>query len=237
MFGLMKKNLSGSTIAHGQEIGGMWSGEAANLTVGLACGLVAGTRVATAMGWRPVQAIAEGDLVLTFDRGLEPVRNMVRGTNWERCSPCPDSMRPLHVPIGALGNQQEMTILPEQSVMVESDTADELFGDPFALIAGAELGGFRGIERVCPETELEVIQLHFDADEIVFANLGALAFCPSAWMLGIDTILSECDEEPSRYRNLPHDEAAMLIECLAEEDAGAEIACPAPAMTYAAAFA
>ena len=44
------------------------SGEAYRTT-----GLVAGTRIATAMGWRAVEAIAVGDLVLTFDNGLQPV--------------------------------------------------------------------------------------------------------------------------------------------------------------------
>ena len=41
---------------------------------GVMTGLLAGTRVATAMGWRRVDAISEGDQILTFDNGLIPIR-------------------------------------------------------------------------------------------------------------------------------------------------------------------
>ena len=63
-------------------------------------GLVKGTRVATELGWRPVDAVAAGDLVLTFDRGMQPVVAVRRrfladlgAASW-----------PLSVPAGALGN-------------------------------------------------------------------------------------------------------------------------------------
>jgi len=39
----------------------------------LASGLMAGTKVATQIGWRDVAAVAVGDQVLTFDGGMQTV--------------------------------------------------------------------------------------------------------------------------------------------------------------------
>lgn len=216
MFGLKKRIFDDAQIARRQEIGGTWGSYQSQKATGVAAGLVAGTLVATAMGWRPVEAIAEGDLVLTFDRGMQPVRGVIRAINWDHDTECPKSLWPLKVPAGALGNRSDMTLLPEQSVMVESDTADMLFGDPFTLLNAADLDGFRGIERVHPEAEIDVIQLNFDDDEIIFANAGALVFCPSLAVINMAELMRERDV--AEYATLPSDEAAMLIECLRDED-------------------
>lgn len=138
----------------------------------LTTGLVAGTKVATGSGWAPIETIREGMRVLTFDGGLQVVvgitRNVLMADDHDI-----DSW-PLHVPARALGNRDNMTVLPHQSVMIESDLAEEMTGDPFALIPAMALVGFRGIDHMRPSGWVEVIQLHFDRDEIVFANIGAL---------------------------------------------------------------
>ena len=154
MFGLKKKIFGGETRLFRQDTGGSSGAGAHSYLAGLASGLITGTVVATAAGWRPVEAIVRGDLVLTFDRGMQPVRAVIRGIHWDRDGDCPRSLWPLGVPAGALGNQQAMTLLPEQCVMVESDTAEVMFGDPFALSNAGDLVGLRGIERVEPAVGL-----------------------------------------------------------------------------------
>ena len=216
MLGLKTRILEGGSMARRHEIGGTCGGYGSRRPEGLAAGLVAGTWVATAMGWRAVEAVALGDLVLTFDRGLQPVRSVTRGVNWGAHSECPKQLWPLVVPAGVLGNQETMMLLPEQSVMVESDTADMLYGDPFTLLSAADLDEFRGIERAFPTGQLEVIQMHFDHDELVFADAGALVFCPSGGM--IEAGAEAAPSAPDGYRNLPSDEAAMLVDCLRDED-------------------
>ncbi len=138
-------------------------------------GMVAGTKVATRNGWTAIEKIQPGQDVLTFDGGLQRVVSVTRHvlmadydetTSW-----------PLNVPAGALGNLENMTILPHQAVLVESDLAEALTGDPFALIPSAALEGYRGITCDRPAEWVEVIQLHFEQDEIVFANIGALFLC------------------------------------------------------------
>lgn len=180
---------------------------------GLARGLVAGTRIATANEWRPVEALAPGDLILTFDRGVQPLRGIFRGLHCDPEAGCPARLRPLRVPAGALGNAEEMTLLSEQHVLVESDAADILFGDPFSLICAADLEGFRGIERSPHADALEVMQLQFETDEVVFAERGGLAFCPAARVIGSQS------EPEAAYVPLPRLAARDLVECLRREDA------------------
>lgn len=217
MFGLKQTISGGPTVAYRQEIGGAWNGTK-NTQSGMASGLVAETMVATAMGWRAVEEIAEGDLVLTFDNGMQPVRRVTRGAHWTSREPCPRPLWPLHVPSGAVGNMQEMVLLPEQSVLVESDTADVLFDDPFALVPASELEGLRGIERMIPFADLDVIELQFDEEQVVFAASGALIFCPMLDIVSLSDILS-ASPKTGRYNPLSKQDAQDLVAWLHEEDA------------------
>lgn len=188
-------------------------GDAA-VPAGLASGLAAGTRVATTIGWRNVEGVISGDKVLTFDAGLQTVGKVTRGVLWSDPGACPAHLWPLMVPAGALGNQGPMTLLPEQSVMVESDTAEELFGDPFALMPASVLDGVRGIERVRPSTQISVTTLHFAEDQVVFGNIGALFFCPAA---GDGDVISDfgAGAEDTPYRPLSAARAETLLALMA----------------------
>ena len=172
-------------------------------------GMVAGTKVATHAGWAAVETIREGQQVLTFDGGLQTVVAVTRHALMADTTDI--ASWPLAVPAGALGNREDMTILPHQSVMIESDAVEDLTGDPFALIPGAVLSGFRGITQDRPCEIVEVIQLHFAQDEIVFANIGALFLCRAQ-----ADLLS--DMAASAYEVLPMDTAEDLVDCLMFED-------------------
>ena len=176
-------------------------------------GIVAGTKVATQIGWRVVEAVAAGDLVLTFDGGLQVVTAVTRRTVWTMGSRADYASWPLTVPAGALGNREEMTLIANQSVMVESDTAEAVFGDPFAMIPASALDGFRGIYRTAPAEEIEVVTLHFAQDEVIFANIGALFFCPAQ----TDLLSAPAAQT---YHVLSAAQADLLVQFLAQEDRG-----------------
>ena len=211
MFGLMSA-LSGGN----KETSATPSGGADTAAPGDA-GLLAGTRVATAMGWRPVEAIAEGDRVLTFDHGLQAVEKVVRVRLWPDPADCAARFWPLHVPAGALGNRDAMHVLPGQNVMIESDAAEDLYGDPFSLIPAKAVEGAAGVHRVPPEADIEVIVLHFARDQIVFANNGALFLCPACH----DVVLAAAPARAPRqhYAILSMDEARFLVLHLDEAPA------------------
>ena len=179
----------------------------------VAGGIVAGTKVATQIGWRVVEAVAAGDLVLTFDGGLQVVTVVTRQTVRTMGRRADYATWPLTVPAGALGNREAMTLIADQAVMVESDTAEAVFGDPFAMIPAAALDGFRGIYRTAPAEQIEIVTLHFAQDEVIFANIGALFFCPAQ----TDLLAAPAAQT---YHTLTADQADLLVQFLAQEDRG-----------------
>lgn len=216
MFGL-KSSVLGRTFKT-IETTGAYDGMDTTAT-GIATGLVSGTKIATNIGWRIVEAIAPGDQVLTFDGGMQVVSSITRSVLWSSAKNCPEHLWPLEVPAGALGNQREMMLLPEQNVMTESDAAEDIFGDPFMLIPAAALDGFRAIIRVKPYKEIVVYTLHFEREQVVFACSGVLFHCPS----DATASLLDMDQRAPVYAALSLKEAGMLVECMATENHGATI--------------
>jgi len=181
----------------------------------MAAGLMAGTQVATRMGWRDVAAIAVGDEVMTFDGGMQPVTEVPRRhiTTKGDLSHGDDWL--IFVPAGALGNRNDMSLLPNQAVMIEADAAEEAFGDPFVTIPALALDGFRGITRVPPAQEIEFVTLAFAQDQMVFAEGGALVLCKVAGDL--------LDMDTSPYQMLDAAIAQLLVTAmLCENDADAQ---------------
>ena len=178
-------------------------------------GILAGTRVASNLGWRVVEALAPGDRVLTFDNGMQVIREVRREVVWREERNTPQEHWPVHVPVGALCNRVALTILPEQGVVIESDVADDALEDPFAVILSRQLVGLRGITQSPPQVQQEVITLIFEEDEVIYAEGGALIFCPTQLDLFDQAVLA--GEE--RYKVLTEELAALVIDELRLEDA------------------
>lgn len=145
----------------------------------MAGGLVAGTLVATDLGWQPVEDLRAGDRVVTFDNGMRPLRSVRVSTLWTAAADAPRAVWPLAVPAKALGNRTTMTLMPDQAVLIESDQAETLYGDPFILVSAGALEGHKGIARVPPQREVTLVMLEFEGDEIVYANGTMLVHCPA----------------------------------------------------------
>lgn len=183
-------------------------------------GIVAGTKVATVVGWRSVEAIVAGDKVLTFDDGMQTVIEVRRMVLFAGTTAVPMDNWPLQVPPGALGNLADMQIMPCQNVLMESDTAEELFGEPFVLIPAVALEGYNCITRTAPSERVEVVTLHFAQDQIVYANIGALFLCPRAGDLMHDLYAMP---EPAAYRTLTLAEANEVLTELERTGGGLAI--------------
>ena len=181
---------------------------------GAMSGIIAGTRVATSMGWRDVGALQEGDMVLTFDGGLQPVTGLRRRPMWSGRGACPSAFWPLLIPAGALENAKAMLVLPRQGVMLESDVAEEVLGDPFVLVPAVALEGVRGIERSYPDDPVDVITLSFETDQVVFAEQGALLFCPASGDLVQTALEAPAGGGECLYEMLPTTSAVHLARGL-----------------------
>lgn len=183
-------------------------------------GITSGTRIATADGWRPVDALDIGDQVLTFDNGPQEIVAITRATQFVHADIAPDFANPIHVPAGAIGNSEPMVLLPEQNVMIESDEAECRTGDPFALIPAKALVGFRGIERFRALRAFDVLTLHFANDELVYVEGGALILTQAS-VPGDITSLDDIGRTglPAPYFAYRGQDAADLVAALAAEDA------------------
>lgn len=193
------------------EATGAYDGGLAALTHGL----MANTRVASNLGWRAIEALAVGDMVLTFDNGMQEITEIRRSTVWMDAPDTAPAMWPVIVPAGALGNRQELTLLADQGVLVESDAASDMYGDPFAVIPAQSLDGVCGIYRAAPAQQIELIAVYFADEQVIYAEGGALIHCP-ANTTALDKFI---EAQPAAYDVLNIRDAAFLAECLVMEDA------------------
>lgn len=140
-------------------------------------GLTSGTRVLTDSGWMPVEAVNEGDRVMTFDGGPEEVTSVRRRTFGANIQTFwPNGL--VYVPDGALGPTAGFYLLPGQHVMLSRNFAGTMFDDPATMIPAAALVGIRGICRVMPIDLVEVVELRFAEEAIVETEGGTWMRCP-----------------------------------------------------------
>lgn len=137
-----------------------------------ASGLVAGTLVETAEGWQPVESLAIGQCVQTWDGGLQPLRRL------EAVRVAPGAGL-IALPGGVLSTCSDMLLLPDQHLLVETGAAAEALDQDVVLVPAAALDGYRGAAVLRQRKPVEVIRLGFEAEEIVYANTGAMLHCPA----------------------------------------------------------
>jgi hypothetical protein len=129
--------------------------------------------VATGSGWRAAQSLVPGDMVLTFDAGMQPVTRVHELV-------VPRSALPEHkaftmvIPAGVLGNREPMSLLPLQEIIVESDFAEQRYGDPFVLIQALMLDGFGGIHRQPITDDLRIVMPTFEHEQLIHTSGMAL---------------------------------------------------------------
>jgi len=176
----------------------------------LAEGLIAGTLVATDLGWQPVEDLHPGDRVVTFDNGLRPLKAVRTSTLYTAADRAPRSLWPMAVPAGALGNRQALHLLPGQNVLIESDAAETLFGQPFLMVAAGSLSGFRGLAPAVPAPVLPVVALEFADDEVVYASGTLLVHCPAPQTHHAAAALPG----HAPYQHLTDQQARILVEAM-----------------------
>jgi hypothetical protein len=138
-------------------------------------GLAADTWVETEAGWRQAGLLRRGDRIYTFDGGLRAIVALDRP--W--ILPGPQGQA-LHLPGGTLGSTTDLTLMPDQHLLI--DTWDEagLDGAVAALIRASALGGLAGIGWRPVPAPRDVVTPVFSEDEVIYASGGVLPHCPGA---------------------------------------------------------
>jgi hypothetical protein len=181
-------------------------------------GIVAGTRIATADGWRRAETLCAGDIVMTFDNGAQPLRSVSR-----RLCPGPGAGDAVAQPLivlapGVAGNGGTLLMLPGQPILFESDVAESLYGDPFALVPARSMSDLPEVSSMLSETPVVAVSLWFDADEIVYADGQAMLYCEASGASEPATLDEAVFGPQARYAVLPLADARRLVE--ATERAG-----------------
>ena len=173
-----------------------------------ATGILVGTAIATSFGWRPIEAICCGDMVLTFDHGFRAVTGVRRVLLWNGQGKCPAALRPVRIDANVLDNTQDVEVLPEQGIMVESDAAVDYRGDPFAVLMPRSMEAYGFADNVEPSQPIEAIVLEFEDDEVVYGQSGLHFHIPKAGDLFVEV------DPALQYKVLNTEETFEVLEDL-----------------------
>lgn len=132
-----------------------------------------GTMILTDMGEVAVENLQVGDMIVTRDRGSQPLR-------WINSRHCDAAdlqteprLRPIRVAAGAIADQipaQDLLLSPQHRVLIRSNIAQRMFGADEVLVAAKQLLILDGVD--IDDAIDGVTYFHFicDQHEVVFSN-------------------------------------------------------------------
>ncbi|WP_226780101.1 Hint domain-containing protein [Oceaniglobus trochenteri] len=190
--------LQNGTVVGATAVSGQGPLQMSNL--GPSC-FVAGTRLRTPNGMRPVEGIAVGEQVKTRDSGIQTVRWVGQSTTRGIGPAAPVRFAP-----GAIGNTRELRVSQQHRMLVRGPLAEIYFGAGEVLTAARHLVNGRDI-TFAPCAEVTYLHLLFDRHEILFAeNAPCESFHPG------DTVLGEDDAMMDELRMLFPDFDGLCAE-------------------------
>lgn len=181
---------------------------------------VAGTLIATNQGQREVETLSLGDLVLTKDDGLQPLR-------WigQRTVAAQDNLAPIRIRANTFGTHSDLMVSPEHRILIRDNLAELLFGEQEVLVSAKDLVNDKTVTR-CVGGDVTYVHLMFDRHQVVYsAGLATESFLPGPQTTKsferdvieeICTLFPEIDPDtglgysPAARRILRHFEARLL---------------------------
>lgn len=131
-----------------------------------------GTMIATSQGEVPVEQLSVGDLVLTRDHGLRPIRWIgQRHLDAIDLAAVP-RLQPIRIRRDALAPgvpHRDLLVSPQHRILVRSHIAQRMFGCPEVLVAAKQLLAIEGIEQV-QQDNVAYFHILFDQHEIVLSD-------------------------------------------------------------------
>lgn len=159
----------------------------AGLGASVVC-FAAGTLIETATGPAPVETLQAGDLVMTRDRGLQPLR----WTGSRRVA-ATGSLAPIVFRRGAIGNRRRLVVSPQHRMLIADWRAELLFGQPSVLVKAKDLVDGEKVLRA-EGGQVSYHHILFDRHEIVYAEgVPSESFQPGA--LSLDALEAGCAAE------------------------------------------
>lgn len=132
-----------------------------------------GTMIETDRGAVAVESLSAGDLIVTRDNGLQPIRwvgSRVLDGRWLAVKP---NLKPVRIAKGALGAglpNADLVVSPQHRILVRSAIAQKMFGTGEVLVAAKQLLQIDGIDIVEGDEGVEYFHILFDRHEVVISN-------------------------------------------------------------------
>lgn len=164
-----------------------------------------GAHILTQWGERPVESLRLGDMVVTRDHGLQPIR-------WigKRTVPGLGDFAPVSIASSVMGGQSPLVVSPQHRLLFTGYQAELLFGESEVLIAAKHMVNGRDV-TISPRDAVTYIHIMFDRHEIIYADgIGTESFYAGDMALGaIDapareelfTIFPELRTAPGHHRD------------------------------------
>ena len=134
---------------------------------------VRGTMIDVAHDTVPIETLEPGDLVMTRDNGLQPIRWIGSARIGGRRTDMPENLRPIRISAGALGTNvpsRDLLVSPQHRILVCSKIARRMFGADEILVAAKQLLQLDGVEIADDLREVEYFHILFDRHEIVTSS-------------------------------------------------------------------
>ena len=171
----------------GAQLGAVSFSNFENIAFNVVC-FAGGTHIETDSGEVAIEKLVAGDLVLTMDHGLQPIR-------WigSTIVPATGKFAPVRIAKGTMGNHRDLIVSPQHRMMLEGWQQEMLFGELQTLAPAINLINDTTITRQ-RGAFVEYFHILFDNHEIVFAEGAASeSFHPGS--VGMDSMAKESRAE------------------------------------------
>ncbi|SMR82595.1 Hint domain-containing protein [Aliiroseovarius halocynthiae] len=135
--------------------------------------LTAGTLIETKNGPVEIEHLSSGDLVVTKDNGLLPIRWIGKKKLSKPQLEKNEKLRPVRIQAGALGNdqpQRDLLVSRQHRMLVDSKVSERMFGRPEVLVPAIKLTALPGVFVDDTVEEIEYFHILFDTHEIIYAE-------------------------------------------------------------------
>lgn len=132
-----------------------------------------GTEILTPDGPVRIENLRSGDLVLTGERGPQPIRWIGRRTIDRRQLAHNPKLCPVRISAGALGTglpRRDLVVSRQHRMLVSSKISERMFGTKDVLVAAIKLVALPGIDVDDTVESVEYFHILLDRHEVVFAN-------------------------------------------------------------------
>ncbi|WP_242649811.1 Hint domain-containing protein [Yoonia litorea] len=166
---------TGGTFSVGQNVSGIMS-SLSNFFEADVSGLICfanGTVIETANGPLAIEHLSVGDLVVTRDRGLQPIRWIGQRQVTASDMASNAKLAPVRIVAGALGEgipKRDLCVSRQHRIMLASPIAERMFGRREILVAAIKLTDWPGIFLDGQLSGVTYYHMLFDRHEVVMAE-------------------------------------------------------------------